>query len=168
MRVGILSDTHVPDAYVHPYVLETLEERGVELILHAGDITSLEFLTRLREIAPVKAVRGNADRMSLPDELVVEVEGLKVGLIHGHRLPLDSQSLTYKALDMGVELLVFGHTHRFFYGEFEFHGEKVKLLNPGSPTLPRRSDPTFGVAEIDKGKFSFEVFKPYRTGWDWP
>lgn len=168
MRVGIMSDTHVPEAYVHPHVLETLEEKGVELIIHAGDITSLEFLHRLREIAPVKAVRGNADRMSLPDELVLNVGSLSIGIVHGHRLPLDSQSLTYKALDMGVELLVFGHTHRFFYGEFEFHGEKVRLLNPGSPTLPRRSDPTFVVAEIDGEKFSFEVFKPYRTEWNWP
>lgn len=168
MRVGILSDTHSPEAYVHPYVLETLEEKGVEMILHAGDITSPEFLMRLREIAPVRAVRGNADRINLPYELVVEIEGRSVGIIHGHRIPLDSQSLKYKALDMGVDMLIFGHTHRFFYGEFEFGGKRVWLLNPGSPTLPRRSDPTFVIAEINTRKFSFELFKPYRTAWNWP
>ena len=57
MKLGILSDTH---NLLRPEVLEALA--GADAILHAGDISSREILQRLGEIAPVHAVRGNADR----------------------------------------------------------------------------------------------------------
>ena len=57
MKIGILSDTH---NMLRPEVLEALQ--GCDLILHAGDIAKPEILDKLRQIAPIKVVRGNNDR----------------------------------------------------------------------------------------------------------
>jgi putative phosphoesterase len=143
-----LSDTHVGDrAKALPVpLLERLREIEPGIILHAGDVTSPNALETLEEIAPVIAVRGNADYLNLPEEKTVEAGELRIGVIHGHQLPsLNSQFLTLKALDMDVDMLVFGHTHRFYFDSFSIYGRKVYLLNPGSPTFPRWDEPGFAV-----------------------
>src|SRR5439155_17711394 len=56
-RIGVISDTH---GLLRPEALRAL--RGVDLIVHAGDVGSAEVLDALRAIAPVVAVRGNNDR----------------------------------------------------------------------------------------------------------
>lgn len=84
-RIGVVSDTHVPE--FHPELHEALFERlrGVDLVLHAGDITEQSTLDALSEIAPVVAVRGNHDDFDIPLQRVVEAAGVRIGLIHGHR-----------------------------------------------------------------------------------
>ena len=57
----------------------------------------------------------------------------------------DFSDLVYKAMELEVDVMIFGHTHRFFLNEFE----GVVLLNPGSPTLPRFSLPSFAEIIID-------------------
>jgi len=171
IRIGILSDTHYPDKTSHlpDLIFERFQEKNVNFILHAGDLTAPDVKEALESVAPVVAVRGNLDQPVFPEEKIVEVGTLKIGVLHGHQfLSLDTQTLKYKALDMGVDILVFGHTHRFFYDVYEFMGKKIVLLNPGSPTVPRRSDPTFVIAEVKDRKFHFEVFKPWKTQWKYP
>lgn len=95
MRIGLISDTHVPyraDA-IPSAVLDAL--RGVDLILHAGDVDEPWVLDALRELAPVYAVRGNYHFMdfssggaSLPESVEIEAAGFRIGLIHGHRIGL--------------------------------------------------------------------------------
>jgi len=140
LRVAVLSDTHVGDKAraLPPVLIEKMRNAEPELILHAGDVTDPSVLETLEEIAPVVAVRGNVDYLHLPEEETVEIDRIRIGLIHGHQLlSLNAQFLTLKALDMGVDLLVFGHTHRFYFDTFSLYGRKVYLLNPGSPTFPR-------------------------------
>ena len=171
MKIGILSDTHYPDktSHVPDLVFDTFRKERVELILHAGDLTSRELKGAFEDIAPMIAVRGNLDMPIFPEEQIVKVEDMKIGLIHGHQfLSPDSQVLKYKALEMGVDLLIFGHTHRFFFNKYCISEKDVMLLNPGSPTVPRRSDPTFIVGEIKDKKFNFKIFKLWETGWRWP
>ncbi|MGC9358567.1 MAG: metallophosphoesterase family protein [Anaerolineae bacterium] len=93
MLVGLLSDTHVPyrAPAIPPVVLEAL--RGVDLILHAGDVDEPWALAPLRDLAPVHAVRGNyhiVERSnagaSLPKALELEIEGFRVAVQHGHRI----------------------------------------------------------------------------------
>jgi len=151
--MALLSDTHVGDrARALPVpLLENLREINPELILHAGDVTSPEVLETLEEIAPVIAVRGNADHLNLPEEETVEVEGLRIGIIHGHQfLSLNAQFLGLKALDMDVEVLIFGHTHRFYFDSFSVYGRRVYLLNPGSPTFPRWDEAGFALLKPGK------------------
>ena len=105
--------------------------RGVDRILHAGDINARRVLDELAEIAPVDAVAGNADLVGhgLPLTRVIEVEGRRIGLVHGHggwsrylvskvrdRLGYDEEYyLSNVQRSFGpVEAIVFGHTHRFY------------------------------------------------------
>jgi hypothetical protein len=95
MRIGLLADTHVPyraDSIPDP-VLDTL--RGVDLILHAGDVDEPWALDVLRELAPVYAVRGNyhlfdgsSGGASLPETVELEATGFRIGMAHGHRMGL--------------------------------------------------------------------------------
>lgn len=84
-RVGVVSDTHVPE--FQPALHKALFHRlaGVDLVLHAGDITEQSTLDSLSAIAPVVAVRGNHDAFDIPLQRVVDCGGINIGLIHGHR-----------------------------------------------------------------------------------
>ena len=120
MKIGIVSDTH---DLLRPEVLADLEDCGT--ILHAGDISSPGILERLREIAPVYAVRGNNDRDwddPLPLVLDFELAGLRIAMAHKKKdLPEDLSAF---------DLAVTGHTHR--YAEARLAGVKrTLLLNPG-------------------------------------
>ena len=93
MRIGLLADTHIPyraDA-IPAAVLDAL--RGVDLILHAGDVDEPWALDALRELAPVHAVRGNyhlfdgsSGGASLPETVELRAAGFHIGVIHGHRM----------------------------------------------------------------------------------
>jgi len=151
LLIAVTGDTHHGDKTKNlPSLLfQYLEDRRPDLILHTGDVTSHELLERLEEFGPVVAVRGNADHLNLPEEEVVEAEDLRIGLLHGHQFfSLNSQFLTLKALDMGVDVLVFGHTHRFYHDEYSLHGRRVVLLNPGSPTFPRMDTAGFAFLRV--------------------
>ena len=152
MLIAVTSDTHHGDKTnnLPSLLLRELEKRVPDLILHAGDVTSAELLEKLEEFAPTIAVRGNADHLHLPEEQVVDVEDVRVGLLHGHQFfSLNAQFLTLKALDMGVDVLIFGHTHRFYHDIYSLHGSGVVLLNPGSPTFPRMDSAGFAFLEVN-------------------
>ncbi|AEK73790.1 metallophosphoesterase [Thermococcus sp. 4557] len=152
MLIAVTSDTHYGDKTRNPpsLLFQHLEERMPDLILHAGDVTSHELLEELEGFAPVIAVRGNADYLNLPEERVVDAGDIEIGLLHGHQFfSLNAQFLTLKALDMGVDVLVFGHTHRFYHDTYSIHGKRVVLLNPGSPTFPRMDSAGFALLEVD-------------------
>jgi len=88
MRVGIISDTHVYDRAggLPAKVLEVFRSSGVELILHAGDLTSMDVVDALEEVAEVVAVQGNMDPYygtSLPERRRLSLGGHRVLLFHG-------------------------------------------------------------------------------------
>ncbi len=136
MLLGVISDTHIPKVgrTIPGEVLERLA--GVDLILHAGDLVSLEALEQLERIAPVEAVCGNMDwpevRGVLPESKVLDLEGLKVGLTHGSGAPLGIEKRVLREFE-GVDVVVFGHTHTALMEE----RKGVLLLNPGSPNDTR-------------------------------
>ena len=133
MKVGVLSDTHVPGAAASlpPRVYELF--RGVELILHAGDIVRSSVLDDLAAIAPVEAVAGNMDdnelHLRLPAKKVLKLGRFTVGLTHGkYRIDVQKEMIRK---DFGkVDLIVYGHSHTPFWGKVD----TVWFLNPGSPT----------------------------------
>ncbi|WP_462316199.1 metallophosphoesterase [Methanobrevibacter sp.] len=159
MLIGLISDTHIPDrARILPQkVLEAFS--NVELILHAGDLTSPKVMDELEEIAPVMAVQGNMDRangIDLPKAKVIEAEGLKIGVIHGEVYPrADSDQLLYLAKELNVDILVSGHSHQ---PKIE-QKEGILLLNPGSPIVPRLADRTVMLLEIKDKAVDVEIVK---------
>ena len=143
--VGVISDTH---GLVRPEALQAL--RGVELILHAGDVGAPEVLTALRMIAPVFSVRGNVDRedwaRNLPKTRTVEVGGYTIYLLHDlHNLDLDPAAAGFRAV-------ISGHSHH--PGTEQRNG--VLYLNPGSAG-PRRFRLPVSVALLKIGREFLEA-----------
>ena len=146
-RVGVIADTHVPEFL--PALPEGIAGlfQGVDLILHAGDITGKDVLDELKALAPVIAVKGDHDELYLPAKTVVEIGGKRIGLIHGRRprwqeLPniISNEVLASRRFWWGgfqrqvsrafehVDAIVFGHFHRPYIG---YH-DNVLLFNPGA------------------------------------
>ncbi|KZX14361.1 YfcE family phosphodiesterase [Methanobrevibacter curvatus] len=159
MLVGLISDTHVGDRVkeLPPIIPELFKD--VDLILHAGDITSKAVLDRLEKIAPTKAVLGNMDseeELKLNQSEIIEIEEFKVGLNHGTVYPKgDTQQLEYIAMELEVDILVTGHTHQPLIEK----ANEITLVNPGSPTTPVLADPTVMLMKIEDGKVDFELKK---------
>jgi putative phosphoesterase len=154
MRIGVVSDTHIPmRAKQLPPALFTLFD-GVELILHAGDLVDEKVLTELGAIAPVEAVAGNMDDFVLYNRLgtkkVISAAGYRIGLIHGNlgsnRMKTPQRSLEAFA-GQNVDCVVFGHSHQPY---LERVGS-VLLFNPGSPT-DRRREPRHSCGILTLGK----------------
>ena len=150
MKVGVISDTHVPATVksLPPRVFEIF--KGVDLILHAGDIVELSVLDDLRSIAPVEAVAGNMDsaevHLHLPHKKILNLGKHTVGLIHG-KYKIDIQrEMIRKEFDAPVDLIVYGHSHAPYWGRVD----RIYFLNPGSPTDTRYA-PYNSVALLDLG-----------------
>jgi len=136
MKIGVLSDTHIPVIVkkLPPVIFDIFQ--GVHLILHAGDIVELSVLDELSSIAPVEAVAGNMDdsrvSLRLPAKKIIPVGQYIVGLIHGkYRIDIQREMIR-KEFDK-VDVIVYGHSHGAFWGKI---GD-VYFLNPGSPTDKR-------------------------------
>jgi uncharacterized protein len=159
MLIGVISDTHIPEraSQIPGKVFETF--RDVDMILHAGDLVSKDVKNQLQELAPIKCVQGNMDRyydLDLPKREVIDVEGLKIGLDHGEVYPRgDTQQLKYIAMEMNVDVLITGHTHWAFIKEV---GDFI-LLNPGTPTVPRMSDPSVMLIQILNNTLESKIIK---------
>jgi uncharacterized protein len=112
--------------------------RGAELVLHAGDFVSVEFLEELRGLGPpVVGVCGNMDepalKASLPKERVVEAGEVRIGMVHDAG-PRDGREARLAARFEDCDAVVYGHTHAPQVEQFQH----LWVLNPGSPTDRRR------------------------------
>ena len=155
MKLLIISDTHLETDRIPPYLAGLIED--YDIIVHAGDFSSMSFYRALEATGKLRAVRGNTDEKELqqilPERLVFEAEGVKVGVVHEGALSIvDTTPMRYLALEMGVNVLVFGHLHRPIIEKTD-----VLLICPGSPTKPRMSDPCAVELIIDKGSVSANI-----------
>jgi putative phosphoesterase len=149
LKVGVLSDTHIPGAALSLPAAVFEIFKGVDLILHAGDIVEFSVLDELSALAPVEAVAGNMDgsevHLKLPSKKVLSLGGYSVGLIHGKYKIDVQQEMIMKEFER-VDLIVYGHSHKPFWGKV---GD-VYFLNPGSPT-DKRHAPYNSVALLHVG-----------------
>lgn len=145
--IGLISDTH---GLIRPEAVATL--RGVEMILHAGDIGRPEVLTSLQALAPVVAVKGNVDReewaRAIPDRVSIRINEVKFQLIHDvHDVKADLGSAGYR-------VVVSGHSHRPSVAR----RDDLLWINPGSAGPRRFHLPvTVGLLSLDGNKISTEI-----------
>jgi putative phosphoesterase len=165
LHIGILSDTHIPEAALElpPRIAEVF--RGVDLILHAGDIYVPSVLDDLENIAPVLAARGDDDVGAvLADRRVqwkhvLKLQGKTVWLIH--YLPYPYPVMSWKsasAIRKGQDppdIVVFGHDHCTITENLG----GVLLVNPGSPTFLNyhQGAGTVGLLNIDSARNDVQI-----------
>ncbi len=140
MLVGVISDTH---GLLRPEAVAAL--RGVEHILHAGDIGDATILDQLGQIAPVTAIRGNVDRGGrcgrLPETELVDLGGQSLYMLH------DRMSLDLDPVAAGIGAVICGHSH---HPSIEWL-KGVLYFNPGSAGPRRFSLPvSVGFLEISE------------------
>ena len=138
MRIAVLSDTHIPArlSALPGFVYEACA--GSDLIIHAGDIEERGVISELRNLAPVKAVKGNMDTLQLPETLTLNLEGFKVCVAHGsgpyHNV---RERLKLKFQQQKPDIVIHGHTHVFHWKR----ERGTAFLCPGAVSNPsdRRS-----------------------------
>ena len=167
MRIGLISDTHVPEAgsELWPQVYERLA--GVDLLLHGGDIHDVRLIDLLEQVAPIYVARGNGDDGSggrpvqpedprLREAWTLELEGFRVGLTHDMALP---EWPPYRTVESMMERYFGGPQHVVVHGDTHVASVEtirgVLLINPGSPMYPRNLDTrmgTLGFIDIEDGR----------------
>ena len=149
MRIGVISDTHIPERAdkIPDKIIKAFKE--VDMILHAGDLVEISVYDELKKIKPTKAVYGNMDppevRKILEDKEIIEVGRYKLGLIHGWGHPAKLLDLAKSRFNEKLDIIVFGHSH---HPVNEERGG-ILFFNPGSPTDKIFSAVnTYGILEI--------------------
>lgn len=147
MLVGVISDTH---GLLRDEVRAAL--RGTEHILHAGDVGDPAILNKLREIAPLTAIRGNVDTSGtcarLPATEIVELGGCLIYMLHSvHDLDLKPESAA-------IHVVVSGHSHQPSVQS----RNGVLYLNPGSAGPRRfRLPVTCALLRVEQGEARAEI-----------
>ncbi|NIW45760.1 MAG: YfcE family phosphodiesterase [Gammaproteobacteria bacterium] len=169
VSLGVIADTHVPDktARLHPAVIPTFQQAGVQQIIHAGDISSARVLDALSQVAPVLAVKGNRDLYflsRLPRKINLVYNGITIGITHGHgnlkdyflgKLFYLREGYNFVRYQRVVEsicptedVIIFGHSHvpenRWIDGTLFF--------NPGAAGVVEHKIPRgVGILQISPG-----------------
>lgn len=159
MKIIAISDTHIKFGSIKDHLPGDLVERlkKADMILHAGDFVRKKAYDELCALNRLEAVHGNMDdpelKNMLPERKVIEIEGIKIGLIHQAALAIhDIIGARYMAKEMGVDVLIFGHIHKPMIERSD-----VLIACPGSPTAPRMSEPSAIELVIEGGKISGKI-----------
>ena len=144
MKIAVLSDTHVSSVKSLPSkVIDALS--GVNLIIHAGDFTTIEVLNELKQFGEVKAVHGNMDlaelKAALPTKQIIDVGNKKIGITHGWGAPwgIENRVRSVFAQDI-VDIIIYGHSHESQNKVID----GILFFNPG------KALDSFGIITIDE------------------
>ncbi len=144
-RIGVISDTHIPH---FPALPEAIWQHfaGVELIIHAGDLSVLSVISELETIAPVAAVQGNIEYEEVIDKLPFKREIIvghcSIGIVHILGVPKTYARMARFEFP-NARCVIFGHSHNPCNQE---HSGQL-LFNPGSAT-DRRDQPTCSIGML--------------------
>jgi uncharacterized protein len=160
MRLGIVSDTHLPRSR-RALPADCLERLAAsDAILHAGDFIEASVLEELQALGPpVHAIRGNVDSSELQARLplvrTVEAGGARIAMIHDSG-PSSGRLDRMRRRFPEADAVVFGHSHMPLHEE----REGFQIFNPGSPTERRRAPHhTMGIATVSDGRVAFELVR---------
>ena len=160
MLIAVISDTHLPRGARR--LPEPCVERiaAADLLLHAGDFSTIEVLRELEAIGPpVVGVHGNVDsaelRRLLPAERVVEAEGALIAMVHDAGPRAGRLERMRARFGDRADALVFGHSHLPLHEEA---ADGFQIFNPGSPTERRRAPTrTMGLMRVSAGLIRCEL-----------
>jgi putative phosphoesterase len=160
MLIAVISDTHLPRGTRR--LPEACVERiaTADLLLHAGDFSTLEVLRELEAIGPpVLGVHGNVDsaelRRLLPAERVVDAGGARIALIHDAGSRAGRLARLRARFGDRAGAVVFGHSHMPLHEQAD---DGFQILNPGSPTERRRAPAhTMALIRVGPGSLSCEL-----------
>ena len=148
-KIGVISDTH---GKMNPKVADVF--KGVDHIIHAGDICGVDVLESLMKLAPVTAVKGNMDSGELSTKLNA-TESIKFGkaVIYVLHIP---HMLDIEPSENDFNVIITGHTHIPLVET----RNNVLYLNPGSATIPKhQNSPTVAFLHVDENKINAEIIK---------
>lgn len=150
MKILIVSDTHRKDENLHKLIDEAAP---VDMLIHLGDSEGSEFKIAdwLGEKCDLQMVLGNNDFFSKLDrEKELQIGKYRVLLTHGnyYNVSLGVERLEQEAKERGIDIVMYGHTHRPFY---KVHNG-ILILNPGSLSYPRQEgrEPSYMIIEVDE------------------
>jgi uncharacterized protein len=159
VNLAIISDTHMPRGSRRLPGSCVKRLRNADLIIHAGDLVTIEVLRELEALGPpVRAVYGNVDdaevRHQLPERAELDLDGVRVAIVHDAG-PRKGRLARLKARFPETDAVIFGHSHLPLH---ERSPDGFQIFNPGSPTERRRAPTrTMGVARVREGKIAFRL-----------
>lgn len=153
LRIGIISDTH---GLLRPEAVKAL--KGVDAILHAGDVGNKRVLEGLKEVAPLTVVSGNVDSgisdVKLPPSQAIKFGSVNIYMLH------DIENLEIDPKAAGFQVVVYGHSH---LARVETRKD-VLFINPGSAGQKRFKLPvTLVILEIEEKKVKAKIIDLEKT-----
>jgi len=147
-RLLVISDSHGKVDRIYDLIRKHRDE--FDVLFHLGD-KSYDMLSFLEDGFPLILVKGNMEtvypemNMVVDWERITEYDGVKLLATHGHRYSVHSTLVFLKkhALHLGVNLVLFGHTHE----QTCFEEEGITYFNPGA-----LQDGHYGMLTLNSGK----------------
>ena len=157
MRILVVSDTHGNEDNLRKVLKK---EAPFDCVIHLGDSGCTEEYFWSLVQCPVHMVAGNCDYFTqLPRVKVVELDGLRILITHGHYhyVNVRVDDLAADARRNNCSVAMFGHTHRPYLDE---KSPDLTVLNPGSLSFPRQEDrrPSYAVMETGAGERPIVAF----------
>ena len=154
MKIGIISDTH-NDLDMIKKAVAIFKEQRVDLVVHAGDLTSPKVVELFRDL-PCKFVLGNCDIDS--EAISAKANELGFGcvenccdftagdkrilLFHGNDIPLFRKAVASGKYDYIIK----GHTHIFE----NYRSNTTRIINPGS--IYREDERTISILDTESDR----------------
>ena len=145
MKIAVLADTHVSLLkHISKGIMDAIPT--VDLVIHAGDFTTVQVLKELKQLREVRAVQGNMDsselRTMLPVKEIVQIENKRIGITHGSGGPWGIEQRVRRMFEGDqIDIIIYGHSHQS-QNKVE---DDILLFNPG------KAIDSFGILTIDGG-----------------
>jgi putative phosphoesterase len=153
-KIFIFSDSHIPSR-ANSQILQKIEFGKYDYIITVGDIVDDNtYFELINQESGFFGVHGNMDdffiKKKLPAKRVIEIEGIKIGLIHGHQTGMANPKELIKYFDEEIDIMVFGHSHK----KYDEKINEIRVVNPGA-----LCDGYFIEMEINKSKYDINFEK---------
>lgn len=131
-RIFIFSDSHVPTR-ANSKLFQKFDFNSFDYIISAGDIVDDNTYFELINQKPgFIGVHGNMDeyfiKKKLPQKRTFQIEGIRIGIIHGHQTGIANADKLIKMFDKKIDIMIFGHSHK----RFDKNISDIRVINPGA------------------------------------